>query len=675
MMLLAPEAAITAAAITMPVLVVLYLLKLRRRPVRVSTAMFWQAAEQDLQANVPLRWIRPSLLFLLHALILGALVLALGRPALKGGGVSRERVVLLLDCSASMSATDMAGGATRLAAAKRKAGEIVNEVARTGASACVVTFAHGAKVLVAMTTSRRALLDGIESAPGTDQAGDLAAALALVESIARPSTNEGGDSQRPASVLLISDGGFSTGSELRTRGARVRLVPIGPASERARTPGEIDGASHDNVGIVAMAARRDADDPGTVRLFARLLNARDKEASVPVTLSLDGKVIERRGVTVPARGESGPGQLAIAFEFLSPRGGLVMLSLGVEDALASDNQAALTLPAPAAPAILVAHRHSRADDPRREARAAALALLRDALTELRPKTLRVVDEQQLGTIFGSGEWRAYDLFVGLDAVPPTPVGIASLTFGAAPALAGLRADEASEGDEGEAPSVLQWERQHPLLRSVPLDSLVISRAMRYRLIDGGERVDETVTLAQGTTGPLIVLEREGGVRHVAVGFALEDSNWPLQVSFPLFLANAVDYLTLRGESSLGRAYTTSESIPLAIDAAGRAKIRLEGPEAIEMDASAAVDGKVTLGPLARAGVYVASEGQGVGPVAASVLEATESSLMERGTLEVGSGEAVAIADESPREIWPWCVLAAAGLLALEWVVYGWQMRV
>lgn len=673
MTLLAPEAAITAAAITLPALIVLYLLKLRRRPVRVSTAMFWQAAEQDLQANVPWRWVRPSVLFLLHALILGALVLALGRPALQGGGVSRERVVLMLDCSASMSATDMAGGATRLAAAKEKAGEIVDGLARSGASACVVTFAGDAAVQVAMTTSRRVLLDGINSARATDQSGDLGAALALVESIARPSTSEGGDSQRPASVLLISDGGFAGNGELRARGARVRLVHVGPTG--GGTPGAIESASHDNVGIVALAARRDADDPGTVRLFARLLNARDRSASLPVTLSLDGNVLERRGVTVPASGEGGPGQLAAGFEFLSPRGGLVMVSLGIQDALSSDNQAALTLPSPAAPAILVAHRHSAADDSRREARATALALLRDALTELRPRTLRVVDEQQLGAIFGSGEWRAYDLFVGLDAVPPKSVGIASLTFGAAPTLAGLTMEESPEASGEEMQGVLHWERQHPLLRSVPLDSLVISRAVRFRVHPGGERVDEVERLAEGGEGPLIVLERESGVGHVAVAFALEESNWPLQVSFPLFLANAVDYLTLRGASAVGRAYTTNEPITLAVDSMGRAKIRMDGPEAIEVDPGAVVDGKVTLGPLARAGVYVATEGRGVSPIAVSVLDATESSLAERGALEVGSGEAVAIANESPREIWPWFVVAAAGLLALEWVVYGLQMRV
>lgn len=677
MLLLAPAAAITAALITLPALIVLYLLKLRRRPVRVSTAMFWQKAEQDLQANVPLRWIRPSALFLLHLLILAALVLALGRPALKSGGMARERVVILLDCSASMSATDMPRGESRLAAAKAKAVAAINDLSRVGASGCVVAFAHEASVLAPMTTSRRVLMEAVANAAPTDQPADLAAALALVESIARPAAGESSETGTPASVLLLSDGGFAAAGELRARGVRVRLEHIGLTPIDPADASLVEQGPHNNVGIVVLAARRDPDDPGTVRLFARLLNASDKDASLPATLSLDGRVVERRAVTVPARTPAAVGELPITFEFLSPRGGLVMLTLGGEDALVADNQAALLLSPPVQPAILVAHRHSNANDPKRESRATALALLRDALTELRPRTLRVVDEAQLGTIFGTGEWRAYDLFVGLDAVPPVPMPIASLTFGAVPRLTGLTSDEGPATGVSAGPQgVLQWERNHPLLRSVPLDTLLISRAATLRATRSAERGEEATTLARGRDGPLIVLEREGTVRHVAVAFAIEDSNWSLQVSFPLFLANAVDYLTLRGESAVGRAWTTSESITIPVaESASRAKISLEGPTSIEIDPASAVDGKLTLGALPRAGVYLAAGNRGVPPVAVNLLDANESSLIERATLDVGSAEAMTIADKSPREVWPWFVLVAGALLAVEWVVYGLQMRV
>ena len=122
MIFLAPAAAVVGAALAVPALLALYLLKLRRRPVRVGSILFWPAAERDVQANVPLRWVRPSWLLLLHLLILGCLLTAMGRPALSDGGDAAARTVLLIDASASMLAADAgpAGGeaVTRLERAK-----------------------------------------------------------------------------------------------------------------------------------------------------------------------------------------------------------------------------------------------------------------------------------------------------------------------------------------------------------------------------------------------------------------------------------------------------------------------------------------------------------------------------------------------------------------------------
>ncbi|MFY7874007.1 MAG: dihydroxy-acid dehydratase, partial [Pirellula sp.] len=54
----------------LPLLLALYLLKLRRRPLRVVSTLFWPRASEDAQVNVPLRWLRPSWLLLLHLLAL-----------------------------------------------------------------------------------------------------------------------------------------------------------------------------------------------------------------------------------------------------------------------------------------------------------------------------------------------------------------------------------------------------------------------------------------------------------------------------------------------------------------------------------------------------------------------------------------------------------------------------
>src|ERR1700761_9209680 len=77
---LSPLAAAIAAAVTVPLLLILYFLKLRRREMPVSSTFLWKKAIQDLQVNAPFQRLRRNLLLLLQLLLLLALILAFSRP-------------------------------------------------------------------------------------------------------------------------------------------------------------------------------------------------------------------------------------------------------------------------------------------------------------------------------------------------------------------------------------------------------------------------------------------------------------------------------------------------------------------------------------------------------------------------------------------------------------------
>jgi len=63
---------------------------------------------------------------------------------------------------------------------------------------------------------------------------------------------------------------------------------------------------------------------------------------------------------------------------------------------------------------------------------------------------------------------------------------------------------------------------------------------------------------------------------------------------------------------------------------------------------------------------------GESPVCVNLLDAVESGLETRQTLTVGArGVGIARGEGStPREVWPWFVLAAAVLLSAEWLVFA-----
>ena len=104
MSLLAP-AALALGLLAIPI-ILLYMLRLRRREQPISSTFLWRELVRDQAANAPWQRLRRNLLLLLQLLILAALILALARPVLRVPGFGGGSVIVLLDASASMQATD-----------------------------------------------------------------------------------------------------------------------------------------------------------------------------------------------------------------------------------------------------------------------------------------------------------------------------------------------------------------------------------------------------------------------------------------------------------------------------------------------------------------------------------------------------------------------------------------
>ena len=76
--------ALLSAAIIGPIIVAMYLLKLRREDRRVSSTFLWQRIVRDVEANAPWQKLRRNLLLLLQLLLLLLRVLLLLRLLLPG---------------------------------------------------------------------------------------------------------------------------------------------------------------------------------------------------------------------------------------------------------------------------------------------------------------------------------------------------------------------------------------------------------------------------------------------------------------------------------------------------------------------------------------------------------------------------------------------------------------
>src|SRR3954462_9468313 len=113
-----------------PAVVAMYLLKLRRDETIVPSTMLWSRLMADVEANAPWQNLRGSLLLLPRLLLVAILAVLAARPFLeRPAGLARD-VVVVLDTSASMGATDIAPN--RLEAAKAGALAALRELPTGG---------------------------------------------------------------------------------------------------------------------------------------------------------------------------------------------------------------------------------------------------------------------------------------------------------------------------------------------------------------------------------------------------------------------------------------------------------------------------------------------------------------------------------------------------------------
>ena len=89
----------------LPVIVAMYLLRLRRIEREVSSTFLWRKMVRDVEANAPWQKLRANLLMILQLLFLAALIFALARPFQWAEGAGGEAAIIVLDTSASMAAS------------------------------------------------------------------------------------------------------------------------------------------------------------------------------------------------------------------------------------------------------------------------------------------------------------------------------------------------------------------------------------------------------------------------------------------------------------------------------------------------------------------------------------------------------------------------------------------
>ena len=606
-----PLAAAVAAALAVPALLALYFLKLRRQERPVSSTILWRKAVQDLQVNAPFQKLRKNLLLLLQLLVLAALLLAFARPVSSGRATAGESTVILIDRSASMNAPD--GGAagsseTRLEAAKRRASDLVDTLPR-GGRATVVTFADTADTVQAFTEDAAALKRAIAAVAPSDRPTRLADAFKLADAQLQFDV----DQLRPDAqndVFLYSDGRVADSAELSLRG-RLHYEPIG----RAETP---------NVAVVALSAKRNYERPTEVQVFARLANYGPE----PVTAAVQLAVAEidpadagagpapadflTRDVSAtvdlpPSRWTDEERQTAEAGGFVARDSVEFTLDLTTAavirvrqanegDGLSADDEARVVVPPPRPLSVLLVSDGNP-------------FLERLVLGALDLRDPKVVTPAQ----YDAAVPDTYDVIIfdrhSPDALPPA--GNFVYFGGVADGLKLAATTENGQRLFTQGNLVLDWDRDHPILRGLNLGKLYAESALRLDV------PLEARTIVEGLKGPLVVLYREGRRRHLVVAFDTLASNWPLRQSFPYFMYNALQFMAAGEDMDVRQSYAPGEAVRIPRLNLQRLASAGEPTPGAATDTGGAVRSIRLIGPSGARAIPIPADGEFVLPTAAT----------------------------------------------------------
>jgi hypothetical protein len=652
--LLAPLALIGLIAI--PIIVAYYMLRLRRPLQPVSSTFLWQQLVRDVEANAPWQKLKRSLLLLLQLLLALLLAFVVARPFSEHpAGLARD-LVLVIDASASMSATDVFPD--RLTAAKRLAQEQLAQVPSDG-RVSVIAAGDTARVVANEATDRGRISQAIESIQASTSASDLTDALKLANSLAKRA--------RGAEVLVVTDDAFSASVDV-TLEVPVKVLTV--------------GRERDNQAIAALAVR--ADPSGLKRtLFVSVANYSASIVGRSLQILADGVPVTARDLFLDPLtradvviDELPPGTSVVEAR-LAPASNRDVPS-GPPDYLPLDDAAWAIVPPDRLRKVLLVGPGN--------------VYIQNAFALLPNVELYGATAAQWPTTTGKEK---FDLIVLDGFVPPDLPNKPILAF-APPQTSPLGVVSGTLTQFGMGQPAVN----DPLLRGVDLTRLHVARIQQMELPAWARAV------LPGSDGPLMYAGVRDAQPTAVFAFDIRDSDLPLQVAWPIMVSNlAGELLGLNARALDPLAPSSPIDIPITPNSLG-VRVTLPDGSVEILPPGATGASSVTFVSTRQLGVYraevipapapsgspgaspspspsadpSASPGGQVGTQDEPLLFAVDLFSADESNIRPGDGaRLIALGTDAPPdpanagtardEFWPLLAALTLLFLVIEWLVY------
>jgi hypothetical protein len=607
-------------------IILMYMLRLRRREVLVSSTFLWQQILQDNEANTPWQRLRRNLLLFLQLLILLFLVFSLARPFVIVPAVTTGQIELLVDASASMNATDMPNGGTRFEEAKRQALSIVDTLG-AGDRMAVIRVSNVPEVVLPSTGDQSALRAAINGLKPTQSQADWVSALTLAAADSPSATN--------FNVVVIGDGGLGDAAGLPGIPGKVRYIPV--------------GRSDSNVAITALATRSLAGKPP--QLFSQLTNYSARDMDVIFDLRVDGNLFSAQRYTIPANGNLPIVSQNLPDNFQVLQAGITMPSdTNQQDYLQEDNTGwAVSSGANSRKVLLMSGGN----------------LFLEQLLRTLPSV-----EAFKGDVNRPLPNEDYDLYIFDGWLPTGDLPKGDLLIINPPRSTSLFTVGAESTDTKD-PLV---RRDDPRMAFVDFSNVNI---LKFHPVTGAAWAEPLVSV---NGGPLVLAGQVDGRQVAILTFDLHDSDLPLQITWPVLMANLMEWFSPRAAISAPEGLRVGESLSIQppFEATG---VRVTLPDSTTQDLPMGRSA-LAFADTQEPGIYRVDILQGdqviqSAPFAVNLFAPNESNIAPQPSITLSGNVITPAAREEvgQREYWPWAALLALLVLLIEWYVYQRRLQV
>lgn len=615
---LALPSALAWALLAIPI-VIFYILKIRMKRVPVSTVMFWEQIFEDKQPRSFWQTLRHLLSLLLQLAFLALLVFALAKPFFNWEVREQRRLILVLDNSASMRATDVEP--SRFDVAKVEATRLIRSM-KVRDEMAVIAGGNQPNVICGLTSHQKTLSNAIDSITAGDGPTKVTEAVELARRLLANHKN--------GRVIILSDGCFTEAKELAAKDDVIWSAV-----------GEKEAA---NVGITRFQVRRSLLDPIGYELLVEISNCSDEQIQCKLDIMLGSEIVDVIPVTIEPNDK-----WSQVYEKTSVIGGHLVGLLDITDSLAADNTAQAILPdRPRIPITLVTDGNLFLQRVL-EANSLVELVVTDTPPSVANTTANSItifhqktpDKIPLGRVFVVQPNRSSDLW--------------------------------DVGEKLENPIVAKQDTESDLMKHVRLNNVIMPEALKITPKGKFKALVES-----GTEDPLFFSIKRDGGDVLVLTVNIDRGDLPLRTAFPILMSNTLAWFADR-KGELREAVPTGTLVDIELPDALQAKLADPNAELV-LSSPAGDDRRIpagtstSIGPLDQSGIWsihFPREQEGWSEtqleIACNLSSQTESDV--RIPIELEPRQTTLAAGFGGRPVWFMLIVLAWLLTGIEWWLY------